>query len=148
MCDKIVFCFHKFNVLFQFFSAQRFNLCWWKNYCFDLINHLMRNSIIHEFHTHRMFSRIQCFISVGLQNVEIQFHFFSWQSHFKSHAFNGKFLNQFCCSKHSAFIKIFFIFLFFYLFITRVEPQANTRYIHLGFSKTPFGCNKFPLVHV
>ena len=38
--------------------------------------------------------------------------------------------------------------IFIYLFITRMEPQAMTRWIHLGLFRTPFGCNKFPLVHV
>ena len=103
LCDKTVLCFRKFNMLFQIFFAQRFNLRWWRKCCFDLINHSMRDSIIHEFRTQWMFFRIQCFVCVESQNVEIPRKVFSQWLCFKSHAFDYRFLSQFRCSKHFAF---------------------------------------------
>ena len=116
---------------FLFFSAQRFSLRKQRKCCFDLINHSMRNSIIHEFCTQRMFFDIQYFVDAESQKIEISCNIFSQWLYFKLHAFECKFICQFHHSKHFAFVKNKFYVNSFVMMFTQSQQYFFTNNAYL-----------------
>ena len=103
--NQIVFCFHLVDVSFHFQSFQIFDLNWCWKCQLILINYSMRDSIIHELHTQKLFFYWHHFLWFIFCHISLPRVIFSRPAGLSNHHFVLTFLRQFFCSNYFSLLR-------------------------------------------